>query len=297
MLDRRQFLSTSIAAVSAAAIAGPAAAIEPIARNGQPKFKFSLAAYSYRSLLSGESPELTLKDFVEDCAKFGLEGTELTSYYFPKQTDEGYLRTLRRQCFRLGLDVSGTAIGNDFGHPPGEKRNQEIARCKEWIDHAEILGAPVIRIFAGHTHEGQTEAQAHSLMVAAMEECCEYAGQHGVHLALENHGGPTATADGLLAFVRDVNSPWFGVNLDSGNFHEGDPYAELERIAPYALNAQIKVVMSGPEKKKEPADFKRLAKILRESHYRGYVVLEYEEDGDVRAECEKYLNELREAFA
>ena len=297
MLDRRRFLFSSIGAASTAALADPLAAIEPIARNGQPKFKFSLAAYSYRSLLSGESPELTLKDFVEDCAKFGLEGTELTSYYFPKSTDEGYLRSLRRQCFRLGLDVSGTAIGNDFGLPPGEKRTAEIEKCKQWIEYAEILGAPVIRIFAGHKHEGQNEAQAHSLMVAAIEECCEYAGQHGVHLALENHGGPTATADGLLAFVRDVNSPWFGVNLDSGNFHEGDPYAELERIAPYALNAQIKVVMSGPEKKKEAADFKRLAKILREAHYRGYVVLEYEEAGDVRAECEKYLRELREAFA
>jgi sugar phosphate isomerase/epimerase len=301
MLDRRQFLAASAAAsVSAAALASQgrtAAAIEPIARNGKPKFKFSLAAYSYRSLLAGDSPKLTLTDFVEDCAKFGLEGTELTSYYFPKSTDEGYLRTLRRQCFRLGLDVSGTAIGNDFGHPPGEKRNAEIARCKQWIDYAEILGAPVIRIFAGHQQKDQTEAQAHSLMVAAIEECCEYAGTRGVHLALENHGGPTATAEGLLAFVRDVNSPWFGVNLDSGNFHGDDPYGELAQIAPYALNAQVKVVMSGPEKKKVPADFKRLAKILREAHYRGYVVLEYEEAGDVRAECEKYLDELREAFA
>jgi sugar phosphate isomerase/epimerase len=297
MYDRRRFLSSSLAAAATAAVAGPAAAIEPIARNGQPKFKFSLAAYSYRSLLSGDAPELTLKDFIDDCAKFGLEGTELTSYYFPKNTDEGYLRTLRRQCFRLGLDVSGTAIGNDFGLQPGEKRTAEIARCKQWIDYAEILGAPVIRIFAGHQQKDQTEAQAHSLMVAAMEECCEYAGQHGVHLALENHGGPTATADGILAFVRDVNSPWFGVNLDSGNFHGEDPYEELERIAPYALNAQIKVVISGPEKKKEAADFKRLAKILKDAHYRGYVVLEYEEEGDVRAECEKYLKELREAFA
>jgi sugar phosphate isomerase/epimerase len=297
MLDRRQFLATSLAAGAAAAVAAPAAAIEPIARNGQPKFKFSLAAYSYRSLLQGESPQLTLKDFIDDCAKFGLEGTELTSYYFPKSTDEGYLRTLRRQCFRLGLDVSGTAIGNDFGLPPGDKRNAEIAKCKQWIDYAEILGAPVIRIFAGHQQKDQTEAQAHSLMVAAMEECCEYAGQHGVHLALENHGGPTATADGLLAFVRDVNSPWFGVNLDSGNFHSDDPYGELAKIAPYALNAQLKVVMSGPEKKKEAADFKRLAKILREAHYRGYVVLEYEEAGDVRAECEKYIDQMREAFA
>ena len=293
MLSRRSF----VAGCSAVALASTAAAIEPIPRNGQPKFKFSLAAYSYRELFKGESPKLTLQDFIDDCAKFGLEGTELTSYYFPKNTTAEYLRTLRRQCFRLGLDVSGTAVGNDFGHPPGEARNQQIASVKQWIEYAEILGAPVIRIFAGKQHDGQTEAQSHTLMVQAIEECCDFAGKHGVHLALENHGGPTATADGLLKFVRDVGSPWFGVNLDSGNFHSEDPYTELERIAPYALNAQIKVVMSAPGKKKEPADFKRLARILREAHYRGYIVLEYEEAGDPREESEKYLKQLREAFA
>jgi sugar phosphate isomerase/epimerase len=297
MLDRRQFLASAAAVTTTAAIFRNTQAIEPIARTGEPKFKFSLAAYSYRDLLQGDSPQLTLTDFVGDCAKYGLEGTELTSYYFPKSTDENYLRTLRRQCFRLGLDISGTAIGNDFGHPPGEKRDAEIAKTKQWIEYAEILGAPVIRIFAGHQQKDQTEAQTHRLMVEGIEECCDYAGKHGVHLALENHGGPTATADGLLSFVRDVNSPWFGVNLDSGNFHSDDPYGELAKIAPYALNAQIKVVMSGPGKKKEPANFQRLAKILREAHYRGYIVLEYEEAGEVREECAKYLDQLREAFA
>jgi len=298
MLDRRHFLAASVtAALASTAVVSRTSAIEPIPRNGQPKFKFSLAAYSYRDLLKGDSPKLTLTDFIDDCAKFGLEGTELTSYYFPENTTPEYLRTLRRQCFRLGLDVSGTAVGNDFGHPPGEKRSTEIANTKQWIEFAEILGAPVIRIFAGHQQKDQTEAQAHALMVQAIEECCDYAGKHGVHLALENHGGPTDTADGLLKFVRDVQSPWFGVNLDSGNFHSDDPYAELERIAPYALNAQIKVVMSGPDKKKVPADMKRLAKILRAAHYRGYIVLEYEESGNPREESAKYLDEIRAAFA
>ena len=297
MFNRRRFLQcSSLAALGG--IATRSSAIEPIARNGQPKFKFSLAAYSYRSLLQGDSPKLTLKDFIDDCARLGLDGTELTSYYFPKDTTPDYVRALRRHAFRLGLDVSGTAIGNEFGHPAGEKRDAEIAKTKLWIDYAEMLGAPVIRIFAGHQQKGQTEAEAHVLMVSAIEECCDYAGKHGVHLALENHGGPTATADGLLKFVRDVNSPWFGVNLDSGNFHTSDdPYAELERIAPYSLNAQIKVVMSGPDRKKVPADFKRLARIMRGANYRGYIVLEYEEAGNVREECAKYLEQVREAFA
>jgi sugar phosphate isomerase/epimerase len=240
----------------------------------------------------GKEPELTLQDFIDDCAKLGLEGTELTSYYFPKDCTADYVRDLRRHAFRLGLDVSGTAIGNEFGHPKGEKRDAEIAKTKHWIDFAEIMGAPVIRIFAGRTQKGQTDAEAHALMVSAIEECCDYAGKHGVHLALENHGGPTATAEGLLRFVHDVNSPWFGVNLDGGNFRGDDPYAQLAQIAPYAINAQIKAKVGG-----QPADFKRLAQVMRDANYRGYIVLEYEEPGNVREECARYVNLMREAFA
>jgi sugar phosphate isomerase/epimerase len=302
MFDRRQFLSSAAIAGSSLALSGlPASsqAIEPVQRNGQPKFKFSLAAYSYRTLLQGrqgKEPELTLKDFIDDCAKFNLDGTELTSYYFPQNPTPDYIYGLRNHAFRSGLDVSGTAIGNEFGHPKGEKRDAEIAKTKKWIEFAEMMGAPVIRIFAGHQQKGQTEAEAHALMVSAIEECCDYAGKHGITLALENHGGPTATADGLLKFVHDVNSPWFGVNLDSGNFRSDDPYKELARIAPYTVNAQIKAAMSIGGKR-EHADFKRLAKLLREANYRGYIVLEYEEPGDVRQECARYIDEIRSAFA
>lgn len=299
--NRRQLLGGAAAlSVATAGELPTAQAIGPIARNGEAKFKFSLAAYSYRDLLTAKKDQpaqLTLADFVSDCAKFGLEGTELTSYYFPKSISPEFLRQLARQCFRLGLDISGTAIGNDFGHPPGEERKKQIDAAKQWIDYAATLGAPVIRIFAGSAKKDVLPAQSHSLMVGAIEECCDYAGQRGIHLALENHGGPTADAEGLLKFVRDVQSPWFGVNLDTGNFHSDDVYGELERVAPYALNVQVKVVVSGPGGKKAPADYKRLAKMLRATGYRGYIALEFEEAGDPREECPKHLKELREAFA
>jgi len=301
LIDRRQFVhGIAAASVGAAAAVVPSRAvgIEPITRNGSAKFKFSLAAYSYRSLLGGKDPELTVSDFVDDCAKMQLEGTELTSYYFPDTVTPEYLRALKQQCFRLGLDVSGTAVGNDFGHPSGAARDQQLQHMKRWIDYAEILGAPVIRVFAGHAKPNVSEQEAHKLMVSALEESCAYAGQHGVHLALENHGGPTATVAGLLALVHDVDSPWFGVNLDTGNFHTTeDIYGDLSKAAPYALNVQVKVVVSGPDNKKRPTDFKRLASMLRDAGYRGYVVLEYEESEDPRTVCPSYLEQLRAAFA
>ena len=226
-----------------------------------------------------------------------LDGTELTSYYFPAEPTPEYLYGLKAQAFQQGLSISGTAIGNDFGHPPGEARDQQIAMTKAWIDHAAKLSAPVIRVFAGHQKKGSSPEETHRLMVEGLNEVCQYAGQRGVFLALENHGGPTATAEGLLKIVHDVNSDWFGVNLDSGNFHSNDIYAELAQIAPYALNAQIKVVVSGPDKKKVPTDFRRVFNILKEANYRGFVVLEYEEAGNPREECPKFIEQLRQAMA
>ncbi|MDP6445495.1 MAG: sugar phosphate isomerase/epimerase family protein [Pirellulaceae bacterium] len=294
--SRRQFLSACAVASAGAALPCSLRAIEPIERKGPAKFKFSLAAYSYRKLLTGKKPELTLSDFIADCASFGLEGTELTSYYFPAKVTDQYVRQLKRECFLAGLDVSGTAIRNDFGYDDGPERTKWIEHTKAWVDHAERLGAPVIRVFAGHIKKGSSPEEAHKRIVAGLEECCEYAGQHGVHLALENHGGPTATAEGLLSLVEDVQSPWFGVNLDTGNFHSKTAYDDLAKAAPFAINVQVKVVIDGPSGR-EPADFKRIAGILKESGYRGYVVLEYEESGDPREECAKYLDKLRDAFA
>ncbi|MHC4400383.1 MAG: sugar phosphate isomerase/epimerase family protein [Planctomycetota bacterium] len=276
-------------------------AVDPVERTGTAKFKFSLSGYSYRKLLTGNPPDLTLDDFLLDCARFGLEGTEPTTYYFPKEVTSEYLRHLKHLAFRLGLDISGTAVGNDFCHPPGPERDRQIAGVKQWIDRAEILGAPVIRIFSGRPRGDQTEQVAHKLAVDAIQECCQYAGEHGVFLALENHGGLTATVDGMLRLIRDVKSPWFGVNLDTGNFHEWDTidemYDQLARIAPYSLNVQVKVVVSGRDRKKIPADFKRLAQILTRAGYRGYIVLEYEEDEDPRVACPRFIEELRAAFS
>jgi len=275
-LTRRRFLAAAGAAGGAicTGLAAPAKAIEPIDRPGTPKFKFSLAGYSYRKLLTGNPPELTLDDFLFDCARMGLEGTEPTSYYFPKPLTNEYLCHLKHLAFRLGLDISGTAIGNDFCHGPGPARDAQLKLAREWIEHAAVLGAPVIRIFSGRPRDGQTVEEAHRLAVEGIEEACEYAARYGVFLALENHGGLTATVEGMQ-----------------------DIYGDLARVAPYAVNVQVKVTVSGPERGREPSDFKRLADILRKASYRGYIVLEYEEAEDPRRACPRYIEQLREAFA
>mgnify|MGYP002624191781 FL=1 len=204
---------------------------------------------------------------------------------------------LKQQAFRLGLDISGTAINNNFCLPEGEDRTKSLEHTRRWIDYAAILGARGIRILAGYVPPGDTFDAALKRCVAGVNEALEHAAQKGVVLAIENHGGITAEADGLLAICEQVNdSPWFGVNLDSGNFHTADPYGDLAKIAPYAVNAQIKVDMHPAGGEKQPADIDRIIHILADADYRGYVVLEYEGAGEPKEEIPKYIEQLRKAI-
>jgi sugar phosphate isomerase/epimerase len=303
--SRRVFLKgLGAAAALAAGRSDPASAMDPVVRGGGPSMKLSLAAYSYRKYMTDyrrgraadPAASMTMEDFVDLCAQLNLDGTEPTSYYIPHPVSAEHLRGLRKRAFLLGLTVSGTAIGNTFTHPPGPEREKEIAHVKAWIDHAVDMGAPVIRIFAGEVQKGTTEEQARKWCIDAIQRCCQYAGQRGVILALENHGGIVTTAEQLLSIVREVKSEWFGVNWDSGNFRSVDPYAELALAAPYAVTVQIKTQVGSPQGPKE-ADLPRVIGILKEAGYRGFVALEYEDERDPKEAVPRYLDTLRRLIA
>ncbi len=150
-----------------------------------------------------------------------------------------------------------------------------------------------MRIFAGNVDKGDTEERARARCVEAIQEVCDHAGQFGVYLALENHGGITATIEQMLALVKAVKHDWFGVNLDTGNFHSQDPYADLARLAPYAVTVQIKTEIHRPGGKTEDADLRRLLEILRKANYRGYVALEYEAKPEPKEAVPRHMATLR----
>ncbi len=299
-LHRRAFLASTAALAAAPVVgSGRAFAADPIGRSRPSHLKLSIAAYSYRQFLQGEKKSMDLFDFANLAADMRLDAIEPTSYYFPSDVDTAYLHRLRMHAFRLGLDVSGTAVGNNFCVPIGPERDKQLEQMRLWIDRAAELCAPVIRIFAGYVPKGDNEEAALERTVSAIEESLAYAAKRGISLAIENHGGITATPAQLLRIVKAVKAPEgnFGINFDSGNFNGADPYAELAEIAPYAINAQIKVEISRKGGKKEPADLGRMVQILRDARYSGYVVLEYEAAEDPREAIPGIIRQLRELIS
>jgi len=290
-LSRRDWL----AACAAGALCAPARAIDPITRTGPAKLKLSLAGYSFRDRLNVKKkpkPDMTYFDFIDFAAEQNIDAVELTAYYFPETTPE-YLAALKSRATRLGLDVSGTAVGNNFCTPDPDKLKAELASVKAWVEHTSRLGGKTIRIFAGNVAKGDSEEKARDRAVATIQEACDYAARYGIYLALENHGGITGTADQLLAIVKAVKHDHFGVNLDTGNFQTPDPYADLERIAPYAVVCQIKTEVHPNGKGVQDADLGRLCGILRKANFRGYVALEYEAKEDAKTAVPRALGELK----
>jgi sugar phosphate isomerase/epimerase len=301
MTTRREFFGWAAAAVGTSSIsAGP---IDPFKRMGRPVLKLSLAAYSMRKFLDAKAVDrkMDMLGFLDYCAGLGLQGAEPTSYYFPKEITSDYLNDLKRHAQIRGLDLSGGAIRNDFCRKPGPQLDADLKHCEEWIDRYGKLGVRAIRVFAGTISKGDDEKEAVKRCIAAMEKACVPAEKAGVFLALENHGGVTAKVDTMLEIVKGVQSKWFGVNLDSGNFRESaDPYEDLAKIAPYAVNAQIKIEVArkvNGKAKAEETDYRKVIRLLKDAGYTGWLALEYEGKEDPYVGIPKALDKLRNALA
>src|SRR5262245_28514053 len=104
-MDRRRFLG-------AAALAGAAAALP--GWSGRNRYRIALSAYSMRKYLDLKNGSMDLAGFLDKCAEWGFDGAELTEYYFRKPLAAAEVMALKRKALALGLDVTGTPIGNTF---------------------------------------------------------------------------------------------------------------------------------------------------------------------------------------
>jgi sugar phosphate isomerase/epimerase len=267
-------------------------------RTGGPKIGISLNAYSFNDALRGG--RLTLDELLEFCAKLNFDAVDLTGYYFqgyPEDPPSRQISEIKRRAFVLGLEISGTGVRNDFTLPVGPDLDGEMDLVKRWLKVSARLGAPNLRVFAGRRVESDSEWQAARDRVArSLTGCVPEAEAQGVMMAIQNHADFILNAGQLRSILDMVKSPWVGVNLDVGSFPTSDPYSDIADVAPYAVSWQIKQEVSRNDRK-EPVDLKKVATILRESQYRGYILLETLGEGDPKQKVPRFLEQIREALA
>ena len=291
---RRRFLAGSLglAALSVAR------ADERVVREAGVKLKLGLNAYSFDKQLRDGS--MTLSDAVHFCAQHGVDAIDTTGYYFPgypKVPSDEYIYSLKRTAFVNGVGISGTGVRNDFAVADHAARKADVQMVKDWIVVASKLGAPVIRVFSGRQRpEGHSFDEALEWMVADFKECAAFGKQHGVVVGLQQHNDFLKTAEETIRVINGVDSEWFGSILDIGSLRQGDPYAEIEKVVPYAVSWQIKENV-GRNGKEEPTDLSKIKAIIDRSGYRGYVPFEALGTGDPRVKIVGFLEKIRKEFA
>jgi len=297
-VTRRSLLKT--ASVLAAA---PALGIEPFKRASASFKGLGLTTYSMKRHMKWwwgkpTKGKLDMLDFLDFCAELGLEGAEITSYFFQDPLPRSYVNDIKRRAHLLGLDLTGGAMGNNFAYKPGSPENVgHMKYFRKWVDHFADMGVPVVRIFAGKKlPPNQSDDQIIDNVTANLETACVYAEKRGVILGIENHDF-VKNLDYLLRILKAVETDWVGVIWDSANLSPTpDPYKELARIAPYAVTAQVKV-MTKVNGEHVTADYAKLVDILRKATFRGYLIFEYEEPEDPYVAIPPHLKKLRKLIS
>lgn len=273
-------------------------ALEKPRRNGGPRLKLSLNAYSFNQPLRDGT--MSLDQLLEFCAEQQLDAVDITGYYFPGYpgvpSDET-INHFKQRASILGLDISGTGVRNDFTQPDEDKRKDDVELVRRWIVAAAKLGAPTLRVFAGKLPASESDRpQALDWLVGHLKDCLPLAGQHGVMLALQNHNDFIQTSAQAIEVLEKVNSPWLGLMVDTGSFRQLDPYSEIERAAPFAVNWQVKE-LAYIKGETVPTDLPRLIRIVKASNYRGYIPLETLGEGDPKVKVPVMIQALRKALA
>ena len=311
-VTRRNALKTLAGGAALCAAPGPAAAGGLLREGDTAKKRIPIAVSTY-SYWHFDEVKYPIEDVIEEAAAIGFDGVEILHRQMRDETIP-YMNDLKRRASLAGLSLPMLSIHQDFVDPDAAKRQQAIDHTKHCMDLAHQMGIPVIRLNSGRWGtvrsfdelmklegqepplEGHTDEDAFGWCIDAIERCLPHAEKTGVMMALENHWGLTTDPRNVVKIYQAVGSPWLGVNMDTGNY-VGDPYAGIEVLAPHASIVQAKTYYGGGEWYTLDLDYPRIAGILRDAGFGGWVSLEMEGKESPESAVRKSHEVLRGAFS
>ncbi len=274
-----------MAAPAAAALAVPL----PAQETSKPRIRLAVSTYSYWHLRGEKFP---IETVISEAARLGFDGVEVLHRQMQSE-DNAYLMKLKQLAFRHGLALPMLSIHQDFVFPEAADRKKNIDHTVHCIEMAARMGIAAIRLNSGRWKTirsfddlmkvkgnepplpGYKLDDAVKWCVDSIHQCLGAAQKEGVMLCLENHWGLTTSVDTLLEIHKQVNSPWLGINMDTGNF-PGDPYEGIAKLAPVANIVQAKTYYGGGVWYSLDLDYGRIAGQLRKAGFQGWVSLEME---------------------
>ncbi|MGN6032584.1 MAG: sugar phosphate isomerase/epimerase family protein [Thermomicrobiales bacterium] len=242
--------------------------------------EFGIAGWLYNEPIL-RTQTMTLLELPAVARGAGVSLLELCSVFFASQSAP-YLNDLRIALDDAGMRVPSIAVdGPLISLPDPAARRTHIETVKQWFHVARAIGAEAIRVNSG----GELDASEADLarIVDAYRELADEAGQTGVTLLIENHGGASANPVNLRRFLEEVGSPWFRSCPDTGNFPDGTWREGVAAMLPYAASTHIKVYAyrddgvqpyAGHDGIDRTSNLREILGMLRDAEYQGPFCIE-----------------------
>jgi sugar phosphate isomerase/epimerase len=317
--NRRAFLTNTAITGAIAAIgqdgAGVVRAAPPGRDEAAPRGRNPIGVSTY-SFWQFRGEPTGIAECIDRAAALGFDGVEILHVQM-RDDSNAALQKLKRQAHALGLALMGFSTHQGFVSPDPEVRKANVRKTLAQIEIAYRLGIPTMRINTGRWGTissfdelmakkgiepplgGHTEEEAFGWVIGSIEALLPKAEECGVVLGLENHWGLGRTAEGVVRIVERIGSPWLGMTLDTGNFLERS-YEQMGRMlsskVPVAL-VQAKTYFGGGRWYTLDLDYGRIAGLLHERGYRGWISLEFEGNDDPKTAVPRSLALLRKHFS
>ena len=254
--------------------------------------KIGIDSYCYHRFFGEVYPhqkkppkQMTLEDFIKRAHELKVDGVSLESCFIPR-FDAAYLSEIKAMLDEYKLDRVFA-----WGHPDGLEggRNETaFADMVKSIEYARLIGAKVMRVVgASLVFRNDPHAPMLDKLTRMFKEAVKTAQAADVKIADENH--IDFTSDEMLALIKAVDSPYFGINFDTGNFMRvlDDPIKGMQKLAKYTFSTHVKDLKPNRQAAVDDwyffsttpvgdglVDNQKLAQLLHDAGYQGFLAVE-----------------------
>ena len=198
----------------------------------------------------------------------------------------GRLDEAKRQLGAHGLSISDLGASAQMHEMDPAKRTAQLAEGRRFIDLAQALGAPYVRVFGNNYVKDVPRADMLAHIAGGLRELGDYARPKGVTVLIESHGDFTDSPS-LLEILGQVDSPAVQLLWDAhhtfvaGKEQPEDTVRQLGRYirhthlkdsVPAATAGGRRYVLTGTGEVPVRRQIEALVKI----GYRGYYSFEWE---------------------
>lgn len=289
-MNRRHFIATTSLAAAASALAprlAPAQGTGPASR----RYWFAV-----KSGMINDPSAATWEDKFKLLKDLGYDGIEFDSQYVAS------VKEAVAASEKSGLPVHGVVNANHWSvrlsDPSADIRAKAVEELRDAVRFSKAVGGSSVLLVPGAVRDAANEnaEQVWTRSLEGIRQVLPLSAELGINILIENvwnrflyrHGDDAPsdqTADEIIRYLKEINSPWTGSYFDIGNHRKyGTPSAWARQLGSHIVKLDVKdfrLAKDSPDGKEKwsdigegSVDWEATRNVLAETGFYGWATAE-----------------------